>query len=154
MEDQQHVDGWLACARPGSAWPRVLSRYRGLLPSCSQATGSRLGFDRGSVCAPRSNAHWPWCRRRNKGAKNMRRFLQGMALGCVFLLSLLAGGFVVASQPEQRVTDGRLNVVLILVDDLGWMDLSCQGSDYFRTPHIDRLASQGCLLYTSPSPRD
>ena len=73
----------------------------------------------------------------------MRRFLQGEALGCVFLLSLLAGGFVVASQPEQRVTDGRLNVVLILVDDLGWMDLSCQGSDYFRTPHIDRMASQG-----------
>ncbi|MBT7255380.1 MAG: sulfatase-like hydrolase/transferase, partial [Planctomycetaceae bacterium] len=23
------------------------------------------------------------------------------------------------------------------------MDLSCQGSDYFRTPNIDRLASQG-----------
>ena len=37
----------------------------------------------------------------------------------------------------------QLNVVLILVDDLGWMDLSCQGSDYFRTPHIDRLASSG-----------
>ena len=38
---------------------------------------------------------------------------------------------------------GRPNIVLILVDDLGWMDLSCQGSDYFRTPNIDRLASQG-----------
>ena len=36
-----------------------------------------------------------------------------------------------------------LNVVLILVDDLGWMDLSCQGSDYYQTPNIDKLASQG-----------
>jgi arylsulfatase A-like enzyme len=36
-----------------------------------------------------------------------------------------------------------LNVVLILVDDLGWMDLSCQGSRYFETPHIDRLAAEG-----------
>ena len=36
-----------------------------------------------------------------------------------------------------------LNVVLILVDDLGWMDLSCQGSRYFETPHIDRLAADG-----------
>lgn len=35
------------------------------------------------------------------------------------------------------------NVVLILVDDLGWMDLSCQGSDYFRTPNIDRIADEG-----------
>ena len=40
-------------------------------------------------------------------------------------------------------TAERLNVVLILVDDLGWMDLSCQGSDYFRTPRIDSLANQG-----------
>jgi len=37
----------------------------------------------------------------------------------------------------------RLNVVVILVDDLGWMDLSCQGSDYYRTPNIDKLAADG-----------
>ena len=36
-----------------------------------------------------------------------------------------------------------LNVIVILVDDLGWMDLSCQGSDYYRTPNIDRLAREG-----------
>ncbi len=35
------------------------------------------------------------------------------------------------------------NVILILVDDLGWMDLSCQGSDFYRTPNIDRLATEG-----------
>ena len=35
------------------------------------------------------------------------------------------------------------NVVVILVDDMGWMDLSCQGSDYYRTPAIDRLATEG-----------
>jgi arylsulfatase A len=36
-----------------------------------------------------------------------------------------------------------LNVVFFLVDDLGWTDLGCYGSDYYETPHIDRLASQG-----------
>ncbi len=36
-----------------------------------------------------------------------------------------------------------LNFIVILVDDMGWMDLSCQGSDYFKTPNIDRLASEG-----------
>jgi len=35
------------------------------------------------------------------------------------------------------------NIVFILADDLGWTDLGCQGSKYYETPHIDRLASQG-----------
>lgn len=35
------------------------------------------------------------------------------------------------------------NVVVFLVDDLGWMDLSCQGSDYFNTPHTNGLAASG-----------
>jgi arylsulfatase A-like enzyme len=32
---------------------------------------------------------------------------------------------------------------LILADDLGWSDVSSYGSDLHRTPHIDRLATQG-----------
>jgi N-acetylgalactosamine-6-sulfatase len=35
------------------------------------------------------------------------------------------------------------NIVLILADDWGWGDLSCHGHKDFRTPNIDRLASQG-----------
>ena len=35
------------------------------------------------------------------------------------------------------------NVVLILADDLGWNDLGCTGSPFYKTPAIDRLASQG-----------
>ncbi len=35
------------------------------------------------------------------------------------------------------------NVILILADDLGWTDLSCYGSDFYETPHIDRLARDG-----------
>ena len=35
------------------------------------------------------------------------------------------------------------NIVLFLVDDLGWMDLRCQGSDYYQTPNIDALAESG-----------
>jgi len=32
------------------------------------------------------------------------------------------------------------NVLLIVVDDLGWTDLGTYGSSYYETPHIDRLA--------------
>lgn len=35
------------------------------------------------------------------------------------------------------------NIVLFLIDDLGWKDLGCQGSSYYQTPNIDRLASEG-----------
>lgn len=35
------------------------------------------------------------------------------------------------------------HVVLIMVDDLGWMDLRCQGNDRLNTPRVDALAKQG-----------
>jgi arylsulfatase A len=35
------------------------------------------------------------------------------------------------------------NIILINVDDLGWIDLGCYGSRYYETPNIDQLASQG-----------
>lgn len=41
---------------------------------------------------------------------------------------------------------GVPNIVLILVDDLGWRDLSCYGSKFYETPRIDALAAGG-LLY-------
>jgi len=37
----------------------------------------------------------------------------------------------------------KLNIVLILADDLGWRDLGCCGSTFYETPAIDRLAAQG-----------
>ncbi|MHB8898050.1 MAG: sulfatase [Thermoguttaceae bacterium] len=37
----------------------------------------------------------------------------------------------------------RPNIVLFLIDDLGWRDLGCQGSTFYRTPNIDRLAREG-----------
>jgi arylsulfatase A-like enzyme len=38
------------------------------------------------------------------------------------------------------------NFVFILVDDLGWKDLGCYGSEFYETPHIDRLASKSMLF--------
>ncbi len=39
----------------------------------------------------------------------------------------------------------RPNVILVLVDDMGFADLGCMGSE-IRTPHIDSLARNGVLL--------
>lgn len=35
------------------------------------------------------------------------------------------------------------NIVLILVDDMGWTDLGCYGSKYYETPNIDALCAAG-----------
>lgn len=68
----------------------------------------------------------------------------------VFQLSILLIGLIsqpVAGQsPDQP---GQLNVLFILADDLGWRDLSCQGSKYYKTPHIDALAQQGVKFTTA-----
>ncbi len=37
----------------------------------------------------------------------------------------------------------KLNFILIDIDDLGWRDLNCYGSEYYETPNVDRLAAQG-----------
>lgn len=37
----------------------------------------------------------------------------------------------------------RPNIVLIMIDDLGWTDVGCYGNEFIDTPHIDRLASNG-----------
>src|SRR5947207_15781620 len=37
----------------------------------------------------------------------------------------------------------RPNIVFVLVDDMGYADLGCMGAKDIRTPHIDRLASEG-----------
>jgi len=35
------------------------------------------------------------------------------------------------------------NIILIVVDDMGWSDLGCYGNDFHETPNIDRLAENG-----------
>ena len=35
------------------------------------------------------------------------------------------------------------NIILFLIDDLGWRDIGCNGSTFYQTPNIDRLAREG-----------
>jgi len=42
-----------------------------------------------------------------------------------------------------EVTGKKPNFVLILVDDLGWIDTGCYGSKFYETPNIDKLAAEG-----------
>ncbi|MGC9355679.1 MAG: sulfatase [Mariniphaga sp.] len=37
----------------------------------------------------------------------------------------------------------KLNVVAVVVDDMGWRQLGCYGSEFYRSPNIDKLAENG-----------
>ena len=40
-------------------------------------------------------------------------------------------------------TPARPNIVMLLIDDMGWGDFSCFGNKDAQTPNIDRLAAEG-----------
>lgn len=59
-----------------------------------------------------------------------------------YLHASLASLCAVPIVQGQAKTDQRPNIIMVLVDDLGFTDLGCYGSD-IDTPHLDRLASEG-----------
>ncbi len=65
-------------------------------------------------------------------AVSRREFLAGVATAGA--LSLLGGA--------ARAAARRPNVVLFLVDDMGWMDSTVYGSRYYETPNVERLAAR------------
>ena len=62
-----------------------------------------------------------------------------IALVVALSLALSAGAVLAAENPPAK---GPLNFVILLVDDLGWADLGCYGSDLHETPNIDRFAQE------------
>ncbi|MDH3710757.1 MAG: sulfatase [Cyclobacteriaceae bacterium] len=69
------------------------------------------------------------------------------ALLLVALISIVSQN-ISYSQIDQGGEDPRArpNIVFIFVDDLGWSDLSYQGSKVYETPNVDRLASEGMVF--------
>ncbi len=62
-------------------------------------------------------------------------FTYRQALLCLLILGL--------SPALQRAEARPPNFVFILVDDLGWADVGCNGSTFYETPNIDALANSG-----------
>ena len=62
-----------------------------------------------------------------------------LTLLAVLLLAPLAK-LQAVDTPKPRV---KPNIILFLIDDLGWRDLGCQGSTFYQTPNIDQLAKDG-----------
>lgn len=50
--------------------------------------------------------------------------------------------------PVAKTGDGHPNVILVLVDDVGYFDLSAYGNPLVSTPHIDRIGREGVQFAT------
>src|ERR1044071_1752858 len=57
-------------------------------------------------------------------------FKKNLLLICVFITTILSA-------------QTRPNIIYIMADDMGYADLSCYGRKDYKTPNLDRLASQG-----------
>jgi arylsulfatase A-like enzyme len=67
---------------------------------------------------------------------------RGLARRMALMLAAIAAIIPLPGQADEA-TPSPPNVIVILVDDLGAFDLGCQGSGFYATPHIDRLAAAG-----------
>ena len=69
-------------------------------------------------------------------------------LGWHFLAMCLFFGHCLASaQPANKP-----NIIFILADDIGYGDLGSYGAKLVKTPHLDRLAREGCRFTDAHSP--
>ena len=49
--------------------------------------------------------------------------------------------FLISCQKSREIVPP--NVVMIIADDLGWSQIGCYGSSFYKTPNIDELAKSG-----------
>jgi arylsulfatase A len=66
------------------------------------------------------------------------------------LLGLLSDWTIHAQ--ENQSNNAQPNILFILIDDMGWKDISCAGGSYYETPNIDKLALQGVRFLNAYSP--
>ena len=60
---------------------------------------------------------------------------------CILTVMGLATSLAVAAETRRPP-----NVVLILMDDMGWRDVGFMGNTFVETPHLDRLAKRGIVF--------
>lgn len=59
-------------------------------------------------------------------------------------MKIASAGMALSMLPAfELLRKKKPNFVFILIDDMGWKDASCYGSQFYETPNIDKLASEG-----------
>ena len=75
-------------------------------------------------------------------SKISKPFMSLKSLG-IFSLPMLGAMLSPSTAKAQKTEPKKPNIIFILADDLGYAEIGCNGSDRYKTPNIDKLASQG-----------
>lgn len=73
-------------------------------------------------------------------------FLPKSAIFSVGPILLALACLGVANRPAPAQSPERPNVLFIFLDDFGWRDCGFMGSDFYETPHLDKLAAEGMIF--------
>ena len=65
------------------------------------------------------------------------------ALPLIGAVTLLGSGCTSTNVTKPELKNSKPNFVFIFADDLGWRDVGFNGSKFYETPSIDKLASEG-----------
>ena len=67
-----------------------------------------------------------------------------MNVGKAMRIAAAASLWVAAMSTQ--AAEKPLNIIVMLADDLGWMDVGFNGNRFVETPHLDQLAEEGMLF--------
>jgi arylsulfatase A-like enzyme len=79
----------------------------------------------------------------NNYYKNFMNKSYKASLSIVLFICLYVSNNIYA---QSSVTNSKPNILLIFADDLGYMDVGYNGTDYYETPNIDKLAKEGMVF--------
>jgi N-sulfoglucosamine sulfohydrolase len=65
---------------------------------------------------------------------------------CLFAVAMLSASLWISTAASGADEPARPNLLIMIADDLCWRDLGYQGHPDVKTPHLDRLASEGMRL--------
>jgi len=81
-----------------------------------------------------------WITENNRLGYIIMKILKCFLLLFIYLLC------ITGKAKDKSVKTGKPNIIILLVDDLGWRDVGYMGSKFYETPNIDNLAKQGMIF--------
>jgi len=82
-----------------------------------------------------------------------REFLHGTAAAAGTAAMMVPGCRSILSRPANAVSGDKPNIILIMIDNIGFADIGINGNKLVKTPHLDRFAREGVQFdrfYSNP----